>query len=148
MQWLVEGIKMYINLWDPNFQHYGCSNCTVILNCKTNFVRYKSYSSCLCMKGDNVLYNQRQTGVSLWICKAKTTCKQRLWHHYWCNMCKQVAERSWRSTTAISLTNKLSNKGYQTVTPFQFFTLCRLWVMAFTGVNITSGRADSVMPWR
>ena len=42
---------------------------------------------------------------------------------------------------------ELSNQSDQTVTPFQFFTLCRLWVMAFAGLNITSGRADGVMPW-
>ena len=31
--------------------------------------------------------------------------------------------------------------------PFQFFILCCLRVMAFTGLNITGGRADGVMPW-
>ena len=46
--------------------------------------------------------------------------------------------------------NKLSNKSYKMATPFQFFTLCRLRVMhmAFTGLNITGGRADGVMPWQ
>ena len=33
------------------------------------------------------------------------------------------------------------------VTPFQFFTLRHLWVMAFPGLNITGGRADGVMPF-
>ena len=33
------------------------------------------------------------------------------------------------------------------VTPFQFFTLSQLQVMAFAGLNITGGRADGVMPW-
>ena len=33
----------------------GCSNCTIILNCKNEFVRYKSYSICQCAKGNNVL---------------------------------------------------------------------------------------------
>ena len=32
-------------------------------------------------------------------------------------------------------------------TPFQFFTLDLLWVMAFAGPNITGGRAIGVMPW-
>ena len=41
-----------------------------------------------------------------------------------------------RSKTAVSFTNE-----------FQFFTLCHLWVMAFTGLNITGDRANGVVPW-
>ena len=50
-------------------------------------------------------------------------------------------------------TNKLCTKSYKldAATPFRFFTLRRLRVLAFAGLNITGGRAASacyhMMPW-
>ena len=38
-------------------------------------------------------------------------------------------------------------QSYKTATPFQFFTLHRLQVLVFTRLNMTSGRANGVMPW-
>ena len=147
VQWLVEGLKMYINLQDQKFQHHGCSNSTVIFNCKNNFVRYKSCSSCRCAKGDNALYNLVSFCGYVNNYKAKTTCKQRSQNRPSCNRCEQVLECPRSSKTAVSLTNELSNKSYQTATPFQFFTLGFLWVMAFAKLNITVGRANGIMPW-
>ena len=82
--------------------------------------------------------------------KTKTLCKQRSRHcHYGnrCNRCEQVLEWPRSSKTVLSLTNKLSNKSYQTAIPFQFFMLGLLQVMALAGLNITSGGANGVIPW-
>ena len=124
--------------------------CRVILNCNNKFVRYKPYSSCQCAKVTmRCIISDKLVSFCGYVnnYKAKTTCKQRSRHPHWCNRYEQVLEWPRSSKIAVSLTNELCNKSYKTTTPFQFFMLGRVRVIAFAGLNITNGRANGVIPW-
>ena len=79
--------------------------------------------------------------------KTKTTCKQRSMASSLVQQIQAGGRTAQELKTALSLTSELSNKSYQTATPFQFLTLRHLRVLAFAGLNITGGRADGVMRW-